>query len=194
MARKGPSPKQLAARQRFAEMARAAAAAKRGRAGVTGKLTTGGLPGMLGLALQALTTAAWVEAGKVGSRAVGNAVVKVAKIETPEGITGMLLAHGVQLAGGFGVSLLVQRFVGAKEADNVLAGVMLGILESQVRRLNVPYISELMGDEGDPAMSAFTYALYPERLPDAELARLAAGPAAGMALYPGQPLSAYYEQ
>lgn len=186
---KRPSAKQLAARQRFAEMARAAAAAKRARgtsptsSRALGPFRGGG--GILGLLMAAGATAAWVEGGKMGSRALAQLATRLLKLEatTP---ANWALAAAVQLGAGYGASWAVERFVSPRRAEDILAGTMLGLLESGIRRFNVPYLAELAGDEGD-ALMGWTYGLYPvEKLPERELARLAAGAGTAMAMYPGE--------
>jgi len=185
---KAPSAKQLAARRRFADMVRAKAAARRGgspaRAPSGSFFPTGGIVGQF---TEAGRKGLWVAGGKLGTRAISQLVARLTKLDPG---ANMLLGLGLELGAGWAASLAAERFVGREQADLVLAGTMVGLAETLVRRYNVPFLSTLAGDEGDPLLG-WTYEIYPETLPAADLARLAAGAGTAMAMYPGEGMALY---
>lgn len=179
--RKAPSAAQLAQRERFAAMARARAG-KAGRAiggsASVGRASGGGMMGgMIGSALGGGIDALWIIGGKVVSRAVP-ALLKL-DASTPAKTA---MVAGVQLGAGLGMSWAAGKFLSRDAGRLLFAGAVVGVLETAARKYEVPYISTLVGDEGD-VLGGFTY----EVLPGGDAVGLypGGGPGTGMGLYPG---------
>lgn len=188
---KRPSAKQIAARQRFAEMARArAASARKGRGGgstgtaLHSRAARG--DGIVGIMIAGALASLWITGGKLASRAVPN-LLKINAADSG----GMAIAAGIQIAAGAGLAWAVENYVDRTAGELVAAGAFSGLLESALRRFNVPILSPLAGDEGD-VLQGYTYELSeePGHLPASTLRAMASG-LGPLGLYPGAGMGSY---
>lgn len=192
---KALSPAQRANQERFAAMARARAGKSTRRVGSSLARPSGGSRGSSGIVgnivsqeLTGLIDAAYIIGGKVSSRAVP-ALLKL-DAATP---TGMAMTLAAQLGAGLAVAMLARQFLGADAERMILAGATVGVAESALRKFEVPYLSTLVGDEGD-VLGGYTYEvsdasrMYPGGGPGIGLYPSAA---AGMGLYPGSMVGSY---
>lgn len=136
--------------------------------------------------------AVWIVGGKVISRAVPAVLKMDAQAEGK-----FLLVAGVQLGAGLAASMAADRFISRDAGRLIFAGTAVGLLETAVRKFNVPYVSTLVGDEGDVlAGNGYTYeivdagpagvGMYPGGGPG-----IGMYPDTGMGLYPGNAVGSY---
>ena len=186
------SPAQIAAQERFKEMVRQRAG-KVGsaikRSASFGRGPTGGqgmLAGIAATAIGGTMDGVWIVAGKVVSRAAP-ALLKMDASDPAKFAT----VAAVQVGAGLGASMAANRFISRDAGRLVFAGTVVGLLETLARKFQVPYVSTLVGDEGDVlGGQGYTYEIV-----DGGPARMGmypgGGPGTGMGLYPGSEVGSY---
>lgn len=136
---------------------------------------------MVGTVIGGGMDAVWIVGGKVASRAAPGLL----RMNAADPGRALMVAL-VQLAAGFGASLAAGQFVSRDAARLVFAGTAVGLLETAARRFEVPYISTLVGDEGD-VLGGYTYEVMPG---DAMGLYAGGGPGLGMYVPAGNGLPA----
>lgn len=182
MAKRKFSPAQIAAQQRFTEMAKARA---KGAARAVGRPIVGGSGGgFVDFLLMGAIAALWVTGGKLASRFVPNLL----KIDgtTP---TGFAIGSGAQLAAGAAGAWALDTFWNRAAGQLFFAGAVQAVLESGIRRMEVPILAPLLGDEGD-ALMGYTYELQESPFNPAMALAAGYGP---MGTYP-RGLGSYVQQ
>lgn len=179
--KKAPSAAQLAQRERFAAMARAKGGKVARAIGSSASIGRGGdgvMSDMMGAVTGGALDALWIIGGKIASRAVP-ALLKMDATSPGK----MATVAGVQLGAGLGLSWAAGKFLSRDAGRLIFAGAVVGVLETAARKYEVPYISTLVGDEGD-VLGGFTYEVLPGG--DAIGSYPGGGPGTGMGLYPGE--------
>lgn len=175
MAKRKFSPAQIAAQKRFAEMARARAKGAARAVARPGGHVAARSGGFVDLLLAGAIAALWATGGKVLTRLPATLL----KIDgtTP---TGFAMGAGVQLVTGAVLAYGAEMFLDRQAGALLFAGAVQGVAESGIRRLNVPMVAPLLGDEGD-ALMGYTYELR-ETVPREVSWAQGMGP---LGLYPG---------
>lgn len=188
--RKAPSAAQRANQERFAAMARARAGrgVRRVGAALTRSASVGRSGGsdMIGTVIGGGMDAVWIVGGKVASRAAP-ALLRL----DAAAAGGAMVVAAVQIGAGLAASMLAGQFISRDAARLVFAGTAVGLLETAARRFELPYVSTLVGDEGD-VLGGYTYEVL-DTPANAGMLGLYPGGGPGLGLYPSTVGSYVYE-
>ncbi len=97
-----------------------------------------GFGGIVGQLMNGVQDAAWIVGGKAASRIIAGFI--------PIGAGGMAVNLAIQAAAALGAGY-VGRFISPNASRMMLAGGLAGVVETFVKSLNLPLVSQALGDD-----------------------------------------------